>query len=328
MGKISQRPLSFVPYLKKVVWGGDVLCRIKGVPSDGAPVGESWELSDVPGHETPVASGPYAGLTLRTLIERYGESLLGTGTVLTDGMRFPILVKFIDAHHNLSMQVHPDDRLARQRNLPSGKTEMWYVVDTKPDAVIYSGFRERMDAEGYRRHIAEGSFADTVAKYESHPGDVFFIPAGRVHAIGAGNLVVEIQQTSDVTYRIYDYGRLDADGKPRELHTDLATDALDFNVLPDYRLNVTTEEEGKETCLVKCPYFHVAKIELRGEKTLCNNGESFITLICIDGQCSIVTPEETTEITAGHTLLLPADIERTSLRGNATILIVRYGNSI
>lgn len=328
MEKISQRPLSFAPYLKEVVWGGDVLYRIKGIPDNGAPIGESWELSDVPGHETPVVSGPYAGLTLRTLVERYGESLIGTRTRLVDGTFFPILIKFIDAHHNLSMQVHPDDELARRRNLPSGKTEMWYVVDTKPGAAIYSGFRTRMDAEGYRRHIAEGSFADTVARYDSHPGDVFFIPGGRVHAIGAGNLVVEIQQTSDVTYRIYDYGRLDSDGKPRKLHTELAAEALDFNVLPDYRQRVPEEGINKETRLASCPYFHVAKIDLQGKMTLCNNGESFIILICTAGGCQVVTPEETAELIEGHTMLLPASIPQTYLRGNATILTARYGNSI
>lgn len=328
MEKISQRPLSFAPYLKEVVWGGDVLYRIKGIPDNGAPIGESWELSDVPGFETPVASGPYAGLTLRTLIERYGESLIGTRTRLVDGTFFPILIKFIDAHHNLSMQVHPDDELARRRNLPSGKTEMWYVVDTKPGAAIYSGFRTPMDAEGYRLHIANGSFADTVARYDSHPGDVFFIPGGRVHAIGAGNLVVEIQQTSDVTYRIYDYGRLGSDGKPRELHTELAAEALDFKVLPDYRLQVPQQVPNQETSLANCPYFHVAKIDLQGEMTLCNNGASFIIMICTAGCCRVVTPEETAKLSAGHTMLLPAEIARTAIHGNATILTARYGNCI
>lgn len=323
MERISQRPLSFVPYLKAVVWGGNELYRIKGVPFGVAPIGESWELSDLAGRETVVASGPYAGLTLHELIGRFGESLLGSKATVSAGMRFPLLIKFIDAHRNLSMQVHPDDNLARRRNLPSGKTEMWYVIDTKPGATIYSGFRELMDADGYRRHVADGTFADTVAKYDSHPGDLFFIPGGRVHAIGAGNLVVEIQQSSDITYRIYDYGRLDADGRPRELHTELAAEALDFNVQPDYRQHVGPSSPDEESELVACSCFNVGKIDLQGEMLLKNDGSSFIILVCVGGNCKVTTPEETVELGYCQTLLLPASICATRLRGRATLLTAR-----
>lgn len=323
MEKISQRPLSFVPYLKKVLWGGDELCRIKGVRYEGAPIGESWELSDLSGHETAVASGPYKGLTLRALINRFGESLLGSKASLNQSSRFPLLIKLIDAHQNLSVQVHPDDNLAHLRNLPSGKTEMWYVIDTEPGATICSGLRERMDVDDYRRRVADGSFASTVAKYESHPGDVFFIPAGRIHAIGAGNLVAEIQQSSDITYRIYDYGRLDSDGHQRELHTELAADAIDFNVLPDYRQTVAASKPNRESTLVACEFFNVGKIELEREMLIGNDGSSFIILVCVSGRCRVTTPEETVELTYGNTILLPAVIAETLLQGSATLLTVR-----
>ncbi|MGN0207202.1 MAG: type I phosphomannose isomerase catalytic subunit, partial [Muribaculaceae bacterium] len=224
------KPLRFETYLKPVIWGGDKIAAFKGVECGRHDIGESWEISGVPGHESIVATGENKGLSLPEVIEKYKGDLVGWNVYRRFGNEFPLLIKLIDAKSNLSLQVHPDDNLARRRHNSLGKTEMWYIIDTDADARILAGMSKEIDADEYVRRVEDNTILDVVAEHNSHPGDLFFLPAGRIHAICAGNLLAEIQETSDITYRVYDYGRVDAYGRPRELHVDLAKDAIDYKV--------------------------------------------------------------------------------------------------
>ena len=218
----------FQPILKSTIWGGEKIVPYKHIASDQKQVGESWELSGVKGNESVVAGGPEAGTTLPGLIARHGAALLGKANAARFGQEFPLLIKFIDARQDLSIQVHPNDALAWERHKSKGKTEMWYVVDADKGARLRSGFAKQVTPAQYEASVADNTITDLLAEYEIHPGDLFFLPAGRVHSIGAGAFIAEIQQTSDITYRIYDFNRKDADGNTRELHTELAKGAIDW----------------------------------------------------------------------------------------------------
>ena len=244
----------FQPILKSTIWGGEKIVPYKQIASGQTQVGESWELSGVKGNESVVAGGPEAGTTLPGLIARHGAALLGKANFERFGEEFPLLIKFIDARQDLSIQVHPDDRLAWERHKSKGKTEMWYVVDADKGARLRSGFAKQVTPAQYEASVEDNTITDILAEYEIHPGDLFFLPAGRVHSIGAGAFIAEIQQTSDITYRIYDFNRKDADGNTRELHTELAKGAIDYTVLPDYRTKYE-QVQDRETELVSCPYF-------------------------------------------------------------------------
>lgn len=223
-------PLLFENNFHQTVWGGHRLKPLKSLPADEEPVGESWEVSAVPSSKSVVSNGPLKGRDLAALTEEYGELMLGNAVVKRYGRVFPLLVKFIDAQKDLSIQVHPNDKLARERHDCFGKTEMWYVMKAEPGAYLYSGFSEPISLYEYEHRVADGSICEVLARHEVKAGDVFFIPAGRVHAICGGILLAEVQQSSDVTYRIFDYNRPGLDGKPRQLHTELAKDAIDFNI--------------------------------------------------------------------------------------------------
>lgn len=314
--------MTFRPYLKTVIWGGDKICKLKGIPQNEPNIGESWEISAVPGHESVVDSGDYEGRLLTDLIAEFGGELLGTKVVEKYGNRFPLLIKIIDAADNLSVQVHPDDALARQRHDSLGKTEMWYIIDSDPGAKIYAGLNTAMTSDDYVRRVAEGTFAETLAVHTSSSGDVFFLPAGRVHAIGAGNLLAEIQESSDVTYRIYDYDRRDAQGNPRELHTAQAKDAIDYTVLEEYK-SPRPDDNDADCQLVSCEHFTTRRLKVDGCKELLLGHESFTVVICIDGEVSLETGGRTLSLGAGRTALIPASLDRATLRGKATILLAR-----
>lgn len=302
-------PISFAPYLKDVIWGGSKICKYKQLPASSDKVGESWEISAVPGHESVVDAGEYKGMTLPELIDRFGVQLLGSKVVERYGKAFPLLIKIIDANQNLSVQVHPDDELARKRHNSLGKTEMWYIIQSDKDAKIYAGLNTAMTPDDYVRRVAEGSFAETLAVHDSHPGDVFFLPAGRVHAIGAGNLLAEIQESSDVTYRIYDYDRRDAQGNTRELHTELAKEAIDYTVLDDYRTRYAPEP-NRAVELVSCPYFTTELYEL-DRPCACDLAalDSFLAVICTDGEARLTADGgEPLSVHAGETVLVPAAV--------------------
>lgn len=318
--------LHFAPYLKSVIWGGDRIATYKGIPTDQTAIGESWEISAVPGHVSVVDRGPLTGKSLTDLIGEYGAELVGADIFNRFGTGFPLLIKIIDARADLSVQVHPDDELAEKRHHCPGKTEMWHIIDTAPDAKIYVGLKERITPDEYERRVADNSIMDVIASYDSAPGDTFFLPAGRIHAIGAGNLLAEIQETSDITYRIYDYDRRDKDGNPRQLHTAEARDAIDYTVYPDYRSRPT------DSMLADCRYFAVRSFDL-AEHTLSlpRDRESFTIIMCLDGNVEV---EYSTgapgceirfqRIDRGDTWLLPATVRDIKVTGpGAKILSIQ-----
>ena len=305
-------PLKFEPFLRTMVWGGEKIAAYKGIETDIPKIGESWEISGYGAHPTVVAEGPDAGRTINELVQRYKEALVGKRVYAENGDEFPLLVKFIDAANDLSIQVHPNDAMAEKNHGKGfrGKTEMWYVIGADPGGALYCGLKDPLSPEAYSARVADGTITRVLARYEVHPGDVFFLPAGRIHAICRGCFVAEIQQTSDLTYRIYDYGRKGLDGKPRELHTELAREAIDYDVLPDYR---TTYKHSlnKEIEVVNCEYFTTSVFDLTKplQKSL-SSLDSFLIVMCVSG-CGTLVDEEPdgsfeVRLRQGETVLIPA----------------------
>lgn len=320
MDNVNIPPLKFTPILKSVVWGGEKIAPFKGIVTDQKNIGESWEISGVRGNESVVVNGPDAGLTLTRMIEKYGADLVGSHVYKRFGNTFPLLIKIIDAAGDLSLQVHPDDELARRRHNSLGKTEMWYIVDTEPGARIYAGLSREITPDDYTRLVEEKKIMDVVASHESAPGDIFFLPAGRIHAIGGGNLLAEIQETSDITYRVYDFDRRDANGNPRELHTELAKDAIDYTVYPEYKGSYDKAAKG-ETDLVECGHFDVRRVIVEGENPVTVELDSFVVIMCLDGQCEIDACGVATPMHRGETILVPAESAASiTARGNAVLL--------
>ena len=298
----------FQPNLHEVVWGGDRLCPYKGLPASDKPIGESWEVSAVPSSPSIIANGAYAGRDLISVISEAPEDILGQAVDERYHHQLPLLVKFIDARRDLSIQVHPDDEMAQRVHSKMGKSEMWYIIDAKPGSYLYAGFRQEITPEAYKQHVANGTITDVLARHEVKTGDVFYLPAGRVHAIGAGILLAEVQQSSDVTYRIFDYNRPGMDGKPRELHTELAAQALDYHVEQEYR-TVYDENINRANLIVDSPFFSVRVTETA---TMFHRNllkyDSFVITMCIEGDCIIrlrATGEEIL-LREGHSTLIPA----------------------
>ena len=247
----------FEPLLKQTIWGGNKIVAFKHIQSDMENVGESWEISGVPSDESIVANGEYKGKTLNEVLAEMKDKLVGEENYKRFGDRFPLLIKFIDARQDLSIQVHPDDETAHRQGKAMGKTEMWYVMDSDEDASLKVGLKKKITPEEYARMVEDDTICDALGNYQVKSGDCFFIPAGRIHAICSGSFIAEIQQTSDVTYRIYDYKRKDKDGNYRELHTKEAAEAIDYTVLDDYRTEYTPVK-NEATQLVSCPLFTTA----------------------------------------------------------------------
>jgi len=317
-------PLKFKPILKELIWGGDKICRFKDLSPIKDGIGESWEISDVKNNVSVVAEGALAGKNLDELIAEYGEKLLGKHVIERFGTTFPLLIKFIDAQTPLSVQVHPDDALAKLRHNSFGKTEMWYVVKAAPDAYLYSGFSRQITPEEYVNSLENDSFINYLQKHEVKEGDVFFLPAGRVHAIGSGCFIAEIQQTSDITYRIYDYNRRDANGNPRELHTDLAKDAIDYNVYPDYR--VSYDQNASFSKLAKCKYFttELYETEKKNHYIFPNITGMFNIFICLAGQLKITdTNGKSATLKQGETALVAAENRYVDLKLSEATRILR-----
>lgn len=297
---------TFQPILKTTIWGGDSIAPFKGIPAAGDRIGESWEISDIKGDESIVADGPEKGLSISQLIEKYGDNLLGKRNMSRFGGRFPLLIKFIDAREDLSVQVHPDDEAALKSGYPNGKTEMWYVIDSAPGARLANGFNRPIEPAEYEHLVESGQIMDVLNFNAIHKGDTFFIPAGRVHAIGKGAFVAEIQQTSDTTYRIYDYKRKGADGKERQLHTAEAKEVINFKDTSgapvDYTLN-----ENVPGNLVACKYFSTNILRLDQELMRdYSELDSFIVLIITEGECTLRCEGKETVARQGTTVLLPA----------------------
>lgn len=299
----------FQPILKSMLWGGEKIAPYKQIATQQQSVGESWELSGVKGDESVVSEGPDAGMTLPQLIARDGAQLLGKSNFERFGEEFPLLVKFIDARQDLSIQVHPNDEMAWERHRSKGKTEMWYVVAADKGAHLRSGFSKQVTPAQYEASVADNTITDILTDYIIHPGDVFFLPAGRVHSIGAGAFIAEIQQTSDLTYRIYDFNRRDAQGNTRELHTEQAKGAIDYTVLPDYRTQYE-QAVNREVELVSCPYFSTSLCELTEPLTLDLSAlDSFVVAICVAGSGTLTDDSgRTLPVHEGETVLVPASV--------------------
>lgn len=280
-------PFLFQPNLHEVVWGGNRLCPYKGLPSSEAPVGESWEVSAVPSSPSIIANGEFAGRDLISVISEAPEDILGQAVSERYHGQLPLLVKFIDARRDLSIQVHPNDEMAQREHGKMGKSEMWYIIDAKPGSYLYAGFKQEITPEAYKKRVADGTITEVLARHEVKTGDVFYLPAGRVHAIGAGILLAEVQQSSDVTYRIFDYNRPGMDGKPRELHTELAAQALNYHVESEYR-TIYNGNINRANLIVDSPYFSVRVTETADifHRNLLKY-DSFVITMCIEGDCRI-----------------------------------------
>lgn len=317
-------PMLFEPNLHPVLWGGERISRWKGIPVQKA-IGESWEVSAVPGNESIVKNGTWAGYKLSEVISKMPEAVLGKSVSARNGGKLPLLAKFIDARKDLSIQVHPDDKMASREHGKLGKTEMWYVISAEEGAHLYAGFKDELTAIQYRNLVEHGKICDALACHEVHPGDVFYIPAGRIHAICGGVMLAEIQQSSDVTYRIYDYGRMGLDGQPRELHTELAAKALDFKVEEEYRTDYSKAENSANR-VIESPFFNVRVTEITEafHRNLIKY-DSFIISMCVQGDCKIRVRSTGDEIVLheGFSCLIPAaiaDFDVIPLAGKSRIL--------
>ena len=319
------KPYKFAPYLRTTIWGGYQIAPFKGIFTAQPNIGESWEISGVPGHESVVVERGIIGdvdlgLNLTQLIDKYKGLLVGERVYRTFGNTFPLLVKFIDSRQDLSVQVHPDDQLAQKRHKCPGKTEMWYVVKADVGAKIYSGLKQSITPDDYERLAkaepinGHSPMQDVIATHESHQGDLFFLPAGRLHAIGAGNFLTEIQQTSDITYRVYDFGRKDANGVPRELHLEQAKEAIDYQVWPEYRTSYDSTKPNSE--LIHCPYFIVNRVVVQVAAEINLHSDSFVIVVCLWGEANI----NGIRVKQGETLLVPASENVLYIFGNATFL--------
>lgn len=299
-------PLKFHPILKERLWGGTKLEKVLQKPIVSDITGESWELSAVSGDVSVVSNGELANTSLRTLIDRFPEALLGKSVVERFGKEFPILIKFIDAKQDLSIQLHPNDELANKRHNSFGKTEMWYVMQADEDANLIVGFNQKVTPEKYLEHLENKTLTEILNFDKVKQGDTYFIEVGRVHAIGAGVMLAEIQQTSDVTYRVYDWDRVDDEGNERELHNDLAIDAIDFNMPDNFRVSYS-KTENKSNEMVTCPYFTTNYLEVNGVLSKKNSKDSFFIYMCVGGDATITYGKHTESIKVGETILMPAD---------------------
>ena len=311
----------FEPPLKQTIWGGNKIVAFKHIQSDMENVGESWEVSGVPGDESVVANGECKGKTLNEVLAEMKQKLVGEENYKRFGDRFPLLIKFIDARQDLSIQVHPDDDTAHRQGKAMGKTEMWYVMDSDEDASLKVGLKKKITPEEYARMVEDDTICDALGNYKVKSGDCFFIPAGRIHAICSGSFIAEIQQTSDVTYRIYDYKRKDKNGNYRELHTKEAAEAIDYTVLDDYRTEYTPVK-NEATQLVSCPLFTTAVYDLTEPMTLdYSELDSFVILIALKGEGSILTSSGNSySFREGESILLPATTEMVKVEGNIKFL--------
>jgi mannose-6-phosphate isomerase len=308
-------PLKFETVLKEKVWGGNALVSRYNKKSRGsAKIGESWELSAIADNQSVISNGFLAGNNIEELIEVYMGDITGDSVYEKFGNEFPLLIKFIEAQEDLSIQVHPNDALAKKRHKAYGKTEMWYILERKEGSGIYTGFKEGVTKEIYEEAVRTGTIADILNVEKVDPGDTFFTPAGRVHAIGAGIVLVEIQQTSDITYRIFDWNRKNSGKEKRELHTDLALEAIDFKQAGKNKIR-REPELNKSVNLVSCEYFNSNIISLNKaiEKQYYLN-DSFVVYICLDGEFSLSWDGNSEYVTKGETVLLPAMIREVTLK--------------
>jgi mannose-6-phosphate isomerase len=307
----------FQPLLKQTLWGGDKIIPFKHLSTVMENVGESWEISGVKDNET-IAAGD--GRSLNQLVRDMKGRLVGEANYQRFGDEFPLLIKLIDARQDLSIQVHPTDEIAHRQGRERGKTEMWYVMDSAPDAKLYNGLKLQITPEQYKQMVADDTICDALAQYSVKEGDCFFIPAGRIHSIGAGCFLAEIQQTSDVTYRIYDFKRKDKDGNYRQLHTQEASESINYTVLDDYRTHYQPRTNESQL-LVECPYFNTAVYDLTEAMTIdYSELDSFVILIGMKGEGTLTIDGETVAFSAGETILVPASAQEVRTEGTIKFL--------
>ena len=315
--------LEFEPILKEKIWGGSNLGTYLNKPISGKNIGESWEISDVPGDVSIVSTGFLKGKSLSEIISIYGKLILGKRNLKRFGLKFPLLIKFIDAKENLSVQLHPGDEIAMKKHDSLGKTEMWHIIQADKDAEIIIGFNKKVTEKEYQNLVDQKDIATVLNREKVKPGDTFFVYAGLIHAIGAGVLLAEIQQTSDITYRIYDWDRKDADGNYRELHQQEALEAIDYDSSKRYKVNYADTKDQIES-LVTCPHFITNSINVTTSQKLSHkNIDSFVIYICVEGSVVIQEKNIPIEMKTGKTILVPAAIEEVQIvSGKGRILQV------
>lgn len=317
-------PLKFKPIFKYRIWGGEQLKNVLHKSYNETQIGESWELSAVPGDVSVVSEGKFKGKDLNELIALYGEELLGSSVVDQFGSEFPILIKFIDAAKDLSIQVHPNDELAQKRHHSLGKTEMWYVLHAEQEAELIVGFKEGVTKESYQDAVKGESLESLLNYHMVKEGDTFFIPTGTIHAIGAGVMIAEIQQTSDITYRVYDFNRKDKDGNTRKLHTDLAVDALNYKGVDGFKQDYNTDE-NKLNELVTSPYFKTNFLAIKGYCKLdLSSRDSFSILMAVKGNSKLLIGDKSYDLNLGETLLVPAVIDQLSIESKSASILEVY----
>lgn len=314
-------PLKFRPILKERLWGGTKLKDVLGKPIENDITGESWELSAVSGDVSIVSNGVLSGTSLQELIDTDSEKVLGKSVVERFGKSFPILIKFIDAKQDLSIQLHPNDTLAKERHGSFGKTEMWYIMDADPGANLIVGFNRDVTQQEYAKSLENGSLLNLLNYEKVKEGDTFFINTGKIHAIGAGVLLAEIQQTSDVTYRVFDFNRKDKNGKLRELHTDLALDAIDYNKKDDFRVRYS-DQVDRVNSMVECPYFTTNYMNLTQDLLLdVSDRDSFTIYMCVGGSVTIKNDFGETSLEKGETVLVAASTDKIQFKTDAAKLL-------
>jgi mannose-6-phosphate isomerase len=311
-------PLQFEPILKERIWGGEKLKTLLHKPITSTITGESWELSTVEGEVSIVANGELKGKSLTELINSFPDEILGTAVHTRFGKQFPLLFKYLDAREDLSIQVHPNDELAKKRHNSFGKTEMWYIMQADDNARIIVGFKENSNADEYLENLKNKTLLSILDNVKVQSGDVFFLETGTVHTIGAGIVVAEIQQTSDITYRLYDFDRVDANGNTRELHVDLALEAINYNKVESKKSYTTNSNQSNS--VVDCPYFTTNFIPLDGTISVSKSGETFTVYMCVEGSFEIEYNNSKTQYIKGDTVLIPAAMNAFILNGKASIL--------
>lgn len=316
--KFDIYPLQFDPILKDRIWGGEKLNSVLNKPITSKSTGESWEISTVEGDVSVISKGTLKGISLNEVIDTFPKEVLGTTVFDKFGKQFPLLFKYLDAKTDLSIQVHPNDELAKKRHNSFGKTEMWYIMQADEDSRIIVGFKNNSNASEYVAHLENNTLLDLLEQVKVKTGDVFFLETGTVHAIGAGLLVAEIQQTSDITYRLYDFDRVDSEGNKRELHVDLALDAINYNKVETQKKYNKAENVSNE--MVNCPYFTTNYLKISGELNISKSNSSFTVYMCIEGEIQLEYNQLQYHYSKGDTVLIPATMTDFSLIGNATLL--------
>ena len=311
-------PLQFEPIFKERIWGGTKLKTYLNKPITSDITGESWEISTIENFVSVVANGSLKGKLLTDLINEFPEAVLGTKVYTQFGKQFPLLFKYLDAHEDLSIQLHPNDELAKKRHNSFGKTEMWYVMQADTDARLIVGFKEKSNPEEYLKHIHDKTIVDILDTKKVKQGDVFFLETGTIHAVGAGIVIAEIQQTSDITYRIYDFNRVDANGNKRELHVDLSLEAINYETIEVQKFYAKTENVSND--VVNCKYFTTNFIPLDGHIEIHKDQTSFTVYMCVDGSFELSLDAETFLFQKGDTVLIPAALTDFQLSGKASIL--------